>query len=114
MKTLLQVNSNNASIFDPETGHFIQSVPNNRHEYQDLYTALQHAGSSYGITTEFHYRIYDGPEVTPAILFIYIENVNDLYNLQRAALSGRFAIHLAYILPPRLFPTLTSMVKLLI
>ena len=54
-----------------------------------LFRSLQLAGSSFGIATEFYYGIFDGPEVLPVCAFVYIENVKDLENFQRAALHGR-------------------------
>jgi len=54
-----------------------------------LFRSLQLAGGSFGITTEFHYGIFDGPEVLPVCAFVYIENRKDLENFERAALSGR-------------------------
>ena len=56
---------------------------------------MQLAGGSFGVATEFHYGIYDGPEVWPVCAFVYIENKQDLENFQRAALSGRYNFQLA-------------------
>ena len=54
-----------------------------------LFRSLQLAGGSFGITTEFYYGIFDGPEVLAVWTFVYIENARDLENFQRAATHGR-------------------------
>ena len=54
-----------------------------------LFRSLQLAGASFGITTEFYYGLFEGPEVLPVCAFVYIENQKDLENFQRAALHGR-------------------------
>ena len=55
----------------------------------DLFKSLQLAGSSYGITTEFVYRIYDTPEVKPVLILVYIDDEMDLRNFESAAFDGR-------------------------
>ena len=92
-----QVNRHNSTILDPNTNLPLQVVPNN-HKHQDLYSALQKVGSSYGITTEFLYRIFEGNEIYPAKVLIYVETQQDFHNLNRAALDGRFHITVDYML----------------
>ena len=53
-----------------------------------LFKSLQLAGSSYGIVTEFLYRIYPTPETQPVITLIYIEDKSDLWKIDAAA-KGR-------------------------
>ena len=50
------------------------------------------AGSSYGIVTEFLYKIYPRPETQPIIAMIYIEDNYDLRKLEKAAKDGRFHV----------------------
>ena len=90
-----QVNRHNSTILDPDTNQPLKVVPNN-HKHQDLYSALQQAGSSYGITTEFLYRIFERSETSPAWVFVYVDTQQDLENLNRAAMDGRFHIFLNY------------------
>ena len=80
-------------VYDPETDEVVKVLPNNR-EDQDLFSSLQSAGSSYGITTEFLYRIYPEPEVEAAFTMVYMENASDLLNFERAAKDGRFHLHM--------------------
>ena len=54
----------------------------------NLFKSLQLAGSSYGIVTEFLYRIYPTPETQPVITLIYIEDKSDLWKIDAAA-KGR-------------------------
>ena len=67
-----------------ETGHF--DLPSKDH---GLFKALQLSGSSFGITTEFIYRVYNTPEVTPTLVLVYIDDETDLHNFQLAAFNGR-------------------------
>ena len=60
----------------------------------NLFRSLQFAGSSFGITTEFHYRIFEGPEVLPVFAFVYMDNEEDLLNFQRATADGRYSLTL--------------------
>ena len=77
-------------------------IPHDINNTQHLFRSLQNAGSSYGITTEFLYRIYPGPEVKPALMLIYIENENDMNNLERMVLSGKFHVHVGLVMLERL------------
>ena len=88
------MNSRNSTVIDPNSGDLIKVIENNKEDAQDLFKALQIAGSSYGITTEFLYRIYPGPEVLPALMFVYIENERDLRSLDKVVLSGLYHVHL--------------------
>ena len=67
-----------------ETGSFVSSLKNH-----DIFKSLQLAGSSFGITTEFIYKVYNRPEVRPTLVLIYIDDKEDLYNFERAAFDGR-------------------------
>lgn len=74
----------NITKLNEETGNF--DFPS---EDNGLFTSLQLAGSSFGITTEFIYRVYDTPEVTPVLVLVYIDDETDLHNFQLAAFDGR-------------------------
>ena len=71
--------------FNEETGDFDIVTPD-----YDLFRSLQLAGSSYGITTEFVYRVYNTPEVRPVLVLVYVEDETDLYNFELAAFDGRY------------------------
>ena len=61
-----------------------------KYQLQDdhgLYQSLQLAGSSFGIVTEFHYRIYNGPDTEPVVALVYIENKADLWKFEAAGLG---------------------------
>ena len=53
----------------------------------DLMFALKGAGASFGIVTEFLYKVYPGPETLPIYLLVWIEDTKDLLNLQEAAFN---------------------------
>merc|ERR1711971_610098 len=53
----------------------------------DLMFALRGAGSSFGIVTEFLYKVYPGPETLPIYLLVWVNDVKDLLNLQEAAFN---------------------------
>ena len=52
-----------------------------------------------GITTEFLYKIYPRPETTPSLAFIFIEDLNDLENFEKASKDPRYqiSIYLTYV-----------------
>ena len=54
------------------------------HDDHNLFKSLQLAGSSFGIVTEFHYRIFPEPEVQSAIALVYIEDKSDLWKIDAA------------------------------
>ena len=74
----------NVTKLNPETGYYDMS-----HKDDKLFRSLQLAGSSFGITTEFVYRVYDTPEVRPCLVLIYIDDESDLRNFESAAFDGR-------------------------
>ena len=47
-----------------------------------------------GRAVEFHYRIFDGPELLPSVALAYIEDRADLWKLQKAGLDGRYQLSL--------------------
>ena len=63
-----------------------------------LFSSLQLAGSSFGIVTEFHYRIFNGAEVQPVFVLVYVENEMDIRNFEAAATNGRYHMCLHNIL----------------
>jgi hypothetical protein len=60
----------------------------------DLFFALKGAGSSFGIATEFVYRIYKTPETRPVVLFLLLENIYDVRKLEAISKKGRFQVRL--------------------
>ena len=44
--------------------------------------------------TEFHYRIFEGPELLPVFASVYIDTEEDLINFQRASSDGRYSLTL--------------------
>ena len=80
-----QVSQNNVTEVHQYTGHL-----NNVVDHYDLYGSLKVAGTSFGIVTEFHYRIFHGPEVLPANVLVYIEDKSDLWKFEAAVNNGRY------------------------
>ena len=76
---------NNITKFSPKEQRY-RLVTEGDH---GLFRSLQMAGSSFGIVTEFHYGLFEGPEVLPVYAFVYIENKKDLANFERAGINGR-------------------------
>ena len=81
--TQLQISHNNVTYVDKVTGQSTHQLPDNF----GLYKSLQLAGSSFGVVTEFLYRIYPVPEVTSTIALVYIENKVDLWRFEKAGLG---------------------------
>lgn len=52
------------------------------------------AGSSFGIVTEFYYRIFSGAEVLPVVAVVYIDNEWDIQNFEAAGSHGRYHLGL--------------------
>ncbi len=70
-----------------------------QHLYDDngLYFSLTGAGQSYGIVTEFLYKIYPKPETLPILAMVYLENPYDVRKLEKLAMDGRYHVTLFYI-----------------
>ena len=62
-----------------------------------LFKAMGGAGSSFGIVTEFLYKIYPRPETLPIISMIYLENQYDIRRIEKASLDGRY--HVSWFIP---------------
>ena len=62
----------------------------------ELFFAMKGAGSSFGITTEFKYRIYPAPETRPVVLFLLIRNIYDFKKLEMLTKEGRFQVRKKY------------------
>ena len=58
----------------------------------DLRYGLRGAGPSFGIVTEFLYKVYHHPETLSAVFMIFIENEYDLKKLVKAGQNGRYGI----------------------
>ena len=54
-------------------------------DHNDLFFAMRGAGSSFGIATEFLYKIYPTPETSPAVILVWISDKSDLWKIQKAA-----------------------------
>ena len=80
-------------MIEPYSGRALYQLENDR----GLYEAMGGAGSSFGIATEFLYKIYPRPETQPIIAMIYIEDNYDLRKLEKAAKDGRF--HVSWFMP---------------
>ena len=94
---IIKASEGNITKIDTEKGSKVQLRDDNK-----LFRSLQFSGSSFGIVTEFHYRIFTGPEYLPAFALVYIDNESDLINFQRAALDGRYSmtLYFAYFFTP--------------
>ena len=60
----------------------------------NLFFSLKGAGSSYGIVTEFLYRIYPVPETLPAAVPSFITTLDDLEKVKKINEAGRFEVSL--------------------
>ena len=58
----------------------------------NLRYALRGAGPSFGIVTEFLYKVYPHPETLSCVLLVYIENSYHLQKLVKAGEDGRYGI----------------------
>ena len=47
--------------------------------------ALRGSGASFGLVTEFLYKIYPEPEPLPVFLLVWMEDIQDMVNIQEAA-----------------------------
>ena len=65
----------------------ITSVPNK--DENDLWFALKGAGSSYGIATEFLYRLHPNPETRAVLVFVFLENPWDFEKLAKLSQTGK-------------------------
>jgi hypothetical protein len=80
-------------VIAPDNGSRIYQMENDF----GLFDAMGGAGSSYGIVTEFLYKVYPRPETQPIIAMIYIEGNSDLRKLERAAKDGHY--HVSWFIP---------------
>ncbi len=72
--------------------HFrqISTVPSSGEN--DLFYALKGAGSSYGIVTNFVYKVYPRPETQAVLMFVFMRNHKDWLKLQKLSDKGRYMI----------------------
>ena len=80
-------------MVEPYSGRGLYQIEDD----QGLFQAMGGAGSSFGIVTEFLYKIYPRPETQPIISLIYIEDNYDLRKLEKAARDGRY--HVSWFIP---------------
>ena len=90
-----EVTKDNVTIWRHQSGY--KEVMPNDYGGVTLHAALGNAGSSFGIVTEFLYKIWPKPETTPAIAIVYFESPYDLRKLENAAQDGRY--HVIFFLP---------------
>lgn len=86
--SFFQVSEGNTTVVEPYTKRALYQM---EHDF-GLFQAMRGAGSSYGIVTEFMYKIYPEPETLPIVAMIYIKTPYDLRKLEKAALDGRYHV----------------------
>ena len=91
------MSNGNVTVLEAKTGRGLYQYESDH----GLFQALKGAGSSFGIVTEFVYKIYARPETLPTILLVYMEDVLDIRNLERAAMDGRYHLTWYVIYPFR-------------
>ena len=84
---IMKISDTNITLIDSEYGN-VQYLEDSH----KLFRSLQFAGSSFGIATEFHYRIFKGPELLPVYAVVYMDSEEDLINFQRATADGRYSL----------------------
>lgn len=89
---ILHVTRDNTTVIFPETGE-TQML----YDDHNLFFSLTGAGQSYGIVTEFLYKIYPKPETLPILAMIFLENPYDVRKLERLAMDGRYHVTLFFI-----------------
>ena len=62
----------------------------------NLRYGLRGAGPSFGIVTEFLYKVYPHPETLSCVVLVYIESGYDLQRLVDAGQHGRYGITLMH------------------
>ena len=73
----------------------------------DLNLSLKMAGSSFGIATEFLYKIYNKPETSMVFIPAFVLDSGDLQKLDAVLKENKFALLLTkeYLFRPRLPPS---------
>ena len=84
----LQVSNGNTTVVEPYTGRGLYQLKND----VGLFKAMGGAGSSFGIVTEFLYKIYAKPETLPTIAMVFLENPSYIRLLEKAAMDGRYHV----------------------
>jgi hypothetical protein len=87
-----KVTRDNTTVIHTDTGEV-------QHLYDDhgLFFSMTGAGQSYGIVTEFLYKIYPKPETLPILAMVYLENPYDVRKLEKVAMDGRYHVTLFFI-----------------
>ena len=73
----------------------------NHQLYPDLRYALRGSGPSFGIVTEFLYKVYDHPETLSCVAFVFLKDGRDLQKLVEAGQHGRYGISIMQPIPIR-------------
>ena len=71
----------------------------------NLRYGLRGAGPSFGIVTEFLYKVYPHPETLSCVVLVYIESGYDLQRLIDAGQHGRYGITLMHPMVYRRYVT---------
>ena len=74
----------------------------------NLRYGLRGAGPSFGIVTEFLYKVYPHPETLSCVVLVYIESGYDLQRLVDAGQDGRYGITLMH---PMIYRSMYSNTK---
>ena len=85
------VNDDNTTIIQNEYGDSVHQVHPHTHD-TNLRYALRRAGASYGIVTEFVYKVFQHPETLSVVALAFLKDQHDLQNLVHAGQEGRYAI----------------------
>ena len=85
------VTDHNTTIISDQYGNPTHEV--HRHEYHsNLRYALRRAGASYGIVTEFVYKVFQHPETLSVVAMAFLKDSYDLQKLVKAGQEGKYAI----------------------
>lgn len=68
----------------------ISTVPSSGEN--DLFYALKGAGSSYGVVTNFVYRVHPRPETKAVLVFLFVTSHRDFAKLQKISDRGRYMV----------------------
>lgn len=60
----------------------------------NLRYAMRGSGASFGIVTEFLYKVYPRPETLSCLTFTYLRSSKDFERLYKAGQDGRYAINI--------------------
>ena len=88
--TAIVTDANTTIINDPYGRPTYEVHPHEDHS--NLRYALRRAGASYGIVTEFVYKVFQHPETLSVVAMAFLKDADDLQKLVKAGQEGRYAI----------------------